>query len=217
MLTALGCALLAAGAVALGTGLAGQDQDPAPPGIVAHPSPGSPSPGTPSATPSPSTSATAPPPVLPAARPTRLTIPSLKVSTSLERLRLDEHKALTPPRDPDEAGWYAQGAAPGARGPAVIAGHVTWNGAKAVFFDLARLRPGARVEVRRSDGTTAVFRVTRLTQYAKDRFPSLEVYGNTPGAELRLITCGGKYSGSAHHYSDNVVVYAKLLNDADAT
>ncbi|MFJ4434761.1 class F sortase [Streptomyces sp. NPDC088923] len=147
---------------------------------------------------------------MPAARPTRLTIPALDVSTPLERLGLDTHQVLEPPHDPDQAGWYERGAEPGTRGPAVIAGHVTWNGAKAVFFDLARLRPGQRIEVRRADGTTAVFHVTRVSQYPKDRFPGIEVYGNTARAELRLITCGGKYSGSAHHYSDNIVVYATL-------
>ncbi|MFE9251765.1 class F sortase [Streptomyces sp. NPDC007088] len=220
MLLAAVCVLLLAGGVALGAALL--RQEPAPPRVpasAAGQAPGAPaSPSAPSSPRAPGSGGTAsaqdpaaPRPTAPVSPPTRLVIPSLRVSTSLERLALDENHVLGTPRDPDEAGWYARGAAPGARGPAVIAGHVTWNGKKAVFFDLARLRTGQRVEVRRSDGGTAVFSVTRITQYPKDRFPSLEVYGNTPDAQLRLITCGGEYSRDGHHYSDNVVVYARLV------
>ena len=32
------------------------------------------------------------------------------------------------PKDPALAGWFVRGASPGALGPAVIAGHVTWDG-----------------------------------------------------------------------------------------
>ncbi|MER5889468.1 class F sortase [Streptomyces sp. NPDC001941] len=144
------------------------------------------------------------------ARPERLSIPSLGVSTPLEKLGLDERGAMRTPRDPASAGWYERGPVPGVRGPAVIAGHVTWNGARAVFFELARVRVGARVDVRRADGVTATFTVTRVAQYPKDRFPSLEVYRDTSGPELRLITCAGDYSGADHRYSDNIVVYARV-------
>ena len=41
------------------------------------------------------------------------------------------------PADPANAGWYELGPSPGALGPAVVAGHVTWNQAPAVFFRLA--------------------------------------------------------------------------------
>jgi hypothetical protein len=37
-----------------------------------------------------------------------------------------------------------------------------------------------------------------------------EVYGDTTGPELRLITCGGVFDGNTHHYRDNVIVYAVL-------
>ena len=47
---------------------------------------------------------------------------------------------------PAVAGWFTRGAAPGALGPAVIAGHVTWNG-PAVFYRLNTLRQGDQVTV----------------------------------------------------------------------
>ncbi|MEV7401603.1 class F sortase [Streptomyces sp. NPDC091267] len=154
-----------------------------------------------------------PPPhagALPASRPVSITIPSLKVTSTLEELGLGRNRAMETPRDPAKAGWYRPGATPGAVGPAVIAGHVTWNGTPGVFFKLGRLDPGDRIDVGRADGRTAEFTVDRTAVYPKDKFPTVEVYRNLDHAGLRLITCGGDYSKADSHYADNVVVYATL-------
>jgi hypothetical protein len=45
-------------------------------------------------------------------------------------------------------------------------------------------------------------------QYPKNEFPTEAVYGPTPDAELRLITCGGTFDRAARSYRDNVIVYA---------
>lgn len=147
---------------------------------------------------------------LPASDPVRLSIPSIDVSSSLETLGLDAKKAMETPRDPGAAGWYRPGPAPGESGPAVIAGHVTWDGTPSVFFRLADLEEGDSVDVRREDGATAHFTVDRVAQYPKDRFPTVDVYRDLDHAGLRLITCGGDYSEADRRYSDNVVVYASL-------
>ncbi|MET9093741.1 class F sortase [Streptomyces cyaneofuscatus] len=147
---------------------------------------------------------------LPPSRPVSITIPSLKVTSDLEQLGLGKNRAMETPKDPAKAGWYRPGTTPGAIGPSVIAGHVTWDGAPAVFFKLTELAPGDRVDVRRADGTTAVFTVDRTATYPKDDFPTVEVYRNLDHAGLRLITCGGDYSRENSRYADNVVVYASL-------
>ncbi|WP_240434720.1 class F sortase [Streptomyces sp. YIM 130001] len=147
---------------------------------------------------------------LPASRPSGISIPSLKVTSTLEKLDLDKNRAMETPRDPDKAGWYRPGPTPGALGPSVIAGHVTWNGERSVFFELAELAPGDRIDVKRADGRTAHFTVDRTAVYPKDRFPTVEVYRNIDHAGLRLITCGGTYSEADRRYADNVIVYATL-------
>lgn len=164
--------------------------------------------GAPSGSPSPGRADAAKP--LPHSRPVRVVVPSLGISSSLERLGLDSKQVMETPREPGSAGWYERGTAPGSRGPAVLAGHVTWNGTPAVFFRLGGLKPGRRIEVVREDGRTAVFTVDRTERYAKKDFPTVEVYRNPGSAALRLITCGGKYSAARGHYSDNVVVFATL-------
>ncbi|MFE5598312.1 class F sortase [Streptomyces coelicoflavus] len=146
--------------------------------------------------------------------PTKLTIPAIDVSTGLEDLGLDDDGAMDTPRDPDLAGWYTPGPAPGQEGPAVVAGHVTWNGARAVFYRLSELAPGDTVTVDRADGRTTTFTVDRVEQYPKNEFPTVEVYRNLDHAGLRLITCAGDYSAAEHRYADNVVVYATLTRTA---
>jgi Sortase domain len=141
--------------------------------------------------------------------PTRVRIPSLKVTSTLESLALDGAGELTSPHDFGKAGWYADGVAPGDVGPAVIAGHVDSKTGPAVFYGLRQLTPGAQVEVER-DGRWLEFRVTSVERYAKSSFPTAKVYGPTPGPELRLITCGGVFDRPRNSYRDNVVVYAVL-------
>lgn len=150
-------------------------------------------------------------PVLPASPPVRVSIPRLGVTSPLERLGVDSAGAMDVPVDPARAGWYTLGPAPGSLGPAVITGHVTWNGARAVFYRLATLRAGDVVQVHRADGRTAVFRVRRVARFQKTHFPTRAVFGAVDHAALRLITCGGTYDAAAHRYLANVVVFATLV------
>jgi LPXTG-site transpeptidase (sortase) family protein len=144
----------------------------------------------------------------PVAMPVALTIPAIGVRTPLIHLGLTASGALQVPPRASIAGWYTGSPRPGAVGSAVIAGHIDSYLGPGVFFRLSRLRQGDRLYVRRADGTLAVFRVTSVRTYRKDQFPTRSVYGPTPDAELRLITCGGTFDPSLHSYLSNVVVYA---------
>jgi LPXTG-site transpeptidase (sortase) family protein len=147
-----------------------------------------------------------------AAAPTRVRVPGIDVDSPLVRLGVDDDGALVPPEDFARAGWFTEGPAPGEIGPAVIAGHVDSFRGPAVFFRLSELERGDEVLVDRADGTTAHFTVTAVDRYAKDDFPTDQVYGPTPRAELRLITCGGEFDPDARSYRDNVVVSAVLAD-----
>lgn len=144
------------------------------------------------------------------AAPTVVRVPSLGISSPLVDLGVAADGTVEVPRDYDLAGWFTQGPRPGERGPAVILGHVDSRSGPAVFATVDQLVAGDLVEVERADGSTATFRVDRLEQVPKDRFPSDAVYGPVPGAALRLITCGGEFDAATGHYRDNVVVFASL-------
>jgi hypothetical protein len=139
--------------------------------------------------------------------PTRVRIPAIRVDSPLDPLGLDARGVLQAPGDFAHAGWYADGTTPGAVGPAVIAGHVDSRSGPAVFLRLYQLRPGDQVQVQRGD-RWLVFRVVSKARYPKDRFPTADVYGPTPDAQLRLITCGGSFDAHRRSYVDNVVIYA---------
>ena len=99
---------------------------------------------------------------------------------------------------------------PGEPEPRLLA--VTWRAiAPRHYASTATLRRGDSVYVRRADGSLAVFGVTAVKMYPKDRFPAAAVYGPTPDAELRLITCGGTFDQSLGSYLSNVVVYATAV------
>ncbi|QDO87567.1 class F sortase [Ornithinimicrobium ciconiae] len=163
----------------------------------------------------PRSAATPTPPVtLPASVPVRITIPAIGVDSPLHPLGLDAEGRLEVPSGEryGEAAWYDGSPTPGEAGPAVIEGHVTSQGSvPSVFFELGALAPGDLVDVERTDGTTATFEVYGAESFPKDSFPKTTVYGNTTGAELRLITCGGAYDAERRAHVDNVVVFARLV------
>lgn len=145
-------------------------------------------------------------------KPVGLVVPAIDVASGpLLDLGLDAAGALEVPPDAQGVGWYDQSPMPGALGPAVIAAHVDYAGVLGPFHKLHVLSPGDEIRVRRADGTTAVFETYQVERYAKARFPTKKVYGDTQGAEIRLITCGGVFDRTTGNYEDNVVAYGRLV------
>jgi len=151
------------------------------------------------------------PPAEVTVRPVSLAIDRLRLDGPLAELSVGENGELLAPDDPTQAGWYEAGVVPGDVGPAVIGGHVDSRRGPGVFYRLRSLRPGDPVEVVRSDGQLARFRVTTVREVPKVEFPTVAVYGPTPRPELRLITCGGRFDRQARSYTENVVVEAVAL------
>jgi hypothetical protein len=154
-------------------------------------------------------------PVLEVAAPAVLSIPTIGVSTPLLELGTNSDGSLQVPGDPDRAGWFTGGPRPGEAGPAVIVGHVdSWRG-PAIFYRLRELQPGDEVVVERRDGTTARFAVRGAQAFPKSGFPTDAVFGPTPGAALRLITCHGAFDRARDSYVDNLVVFTTLVPTGD--
>ncbi len=149
-------------------------------------------------------------PIMSRSRPVRLNIPAISVHSKLLRLGLNPNGTLQVPWKPLLAGWYTKSPTPGEVGPSIIAGHVdSWETGPAVFYRLGQLAPGRRVIVTRADGSRARFIVDGVREYAKAKFPTRLVYGNTDRAQLRLITCGNWNEGR-QEYDGNIVVFAHL-------
>jgi sortase (surface protein transpeptidase) len=144
------------------------------------------------------------------APPARLSVPAIGVETPLVRLGLEADRTMEVSEDFGRAGWFAEGPAPGQPGPAVIAGHVDSRTGPAVFYRLRDLRPGDHLEVTRTDGTRLWFVVDAARSFPKTSFPTDAVFGPTPAAELRLVTCTGTFDRARGSYRDNLVVFARL-------
>ena len=152
-------------------------------------------------------------PALPRSVPVSVDIPAIGVHSRLLDLGLNPDGTLQVPSldtAADEAAWYKYSATPGEIGASVIEGHVDSYQGPAVFFRLGALRPGDTIDVTLANGDTAIFRVTGVREYAKDKFPDSLIYGPQQYAALRLITCGGDFDSATGHYLSSTVVFASL-------
>lgn len=145
--------------------------------------------------------------------PKRLRIPNIEVDTPLDDSGLRQDGTLeVPPLTPDaNASYYTGSPTPGQKGPSVILGHVdSLEDGPAVFYDLGKLKQGDEIKVTREDKSVATFVVHRTTMVTKETFPTNEIYGNTEGSELRLVTCGGEFDEATGSHQSNIVVFASL-------
>ncbi|MFF1836204.1 class F sortase [Streptomyces sp. NPDC058231] len=169
-------------------------------------------PGAPATSAAPSPSVPLQGPAMPRSQPKRIRIPTIAVDAPFTSLAIGPTGQLDapPPNDKNLVGWFKDGATPGERGSAIVAGHVDTKTGPAVFLQLQFLKPGSTVDITRADGTIAEFKVDSVEKFSKARFPNKRVYADTTTAQLRLITCGGTYDRKAKDYEDNVVVFAHL-------
>jgi hypothetical protein len=117
--------------------------------------------------------------------------------------------SLDLPANPAQVAWYAAGTTPAASGSAVLAGHVDFDGREGVFFALAGLPQGSRIEVSLADGRAAEFRtVGPAVRYAKSKLPVEELFRRGGEPQLVLVTCGGRFDPVRRSYDDNTVVRA---------
>ncbi|MFE2288621.1 class F sortase [Streptomyces sp. NPDC059443] len=111
---------------------------------------------------------------LPAARPLRLVIRSLRIDVPLTGGTPVGGAGAGPDLGDGGAVWNSAGPAPGAAGTAEVSGE---------FLRLAGLRRGQTVEILRSDRRTAVFTVYRVSPFGLS-----ERGGSSGKAQLRLIS-----------------------------
>ncbi|HLL78123.1 MAG TPA: class F sortase [Ktedonobacteraceae bacterium] len=146
--------------------------------------------------------------------PVHLVIPAIGVNAAIEEVGIAADGDLsTPMMHPwDDAGWYDLGTRPGEQGSSVIDGHLDRPGGyPAVFWNLRYLHSGDRVIVVESQGKALQFRVLQVAFYSPQTAPLQNIYGNTTGKYLNLITCAGDWIPSQHQTTLRLVVYTQLV------
>ncbi len=139
-----------------------------------------------------------------------LAFPRIGVDAPIVSVGILGDGTLDVPEDPQVLGWWADGAAPEASvGSVVIDGHIdSATRGVGVFAKLRVLEVGDLVEVTSAGGKVKAYRVTGRREYPKQALPAEEVFSQTVGERLVLVTCGGRFDRKARHYDDNIVVYA---------
>jgi LPXTG-site transpeptidase (sortase) family protein len=143
-----------------------------------------------------------------APRPVRVRIPALGIDAGVAALGVADDGEMEVPKDARTVAWYEYGPSPGQDGSAVLAAHVDYNGARGIFFDLARLAAGDEVVVELVGGRTRRFTVEEQASVAKEVLPIDELFRREGAPTLTLITCGGEFDAAARSYRSNVVVRA---------
>ncbi|MDN5892454.1 MAG: sortase [Nocardioides sp.] len=156
------------------------------------------------------------PPPLGPSRPLSVSVPAIEVASDLLQLGTTDDGTLAVPQpgpDLDKAAWLEDSPTPGQPGPSVIEGHVsTAENGPSIFFDLAELEIGDKIDVRREDGTRVEFTVYATREFDKDSFPTKLVYGGDLGTPtLRLVTCSS-FDPDIGHHTGNLVVFSRLTD-----
>ncbi|GAB3492948.1 hypothetical protein GCM10027572_19670 [Flexivirga lutea] len=144
--------------------------------------------------------------------PSHLTIRRLGISMRVIPRGVSKDGQMAIPADPDTVGWYEYGPKPGApQGTPVLAAHIDADGyGLGPFARLVNLRRGDRVDVT-AGRTKLSYRVQTVTAIAKPDVDLPNLFATTGSPQLHLVTCGGSYDYSTHHYRDNIVVTAVPL------
>jgi hypothetical protein len=142
--------------------------------------------------------------------PVAVSLPDRHVSAPVVPTSTAPDGALVVPDPPTTVGWWAPGALAGApSGTTVLAGHIDSAAAGlGTFVVLRQVGVAERVELRGADGRTLAYRVVARRQLGKADLPA-DLFARGGPPRLVLITCGGRFDRTTHHYTDNVIVYAE--------
>lgn len=148
-----------------------------------------------------------------AGEPDRVVVPAISVDHPVIPVGLESDGAMEIPERVDEIGWYTgTQVRPGDPGSAVLAGHVdSRTQGRGAFFDLGRLDVGDDIRLETEAGEQH-WQVTGRTSYDKSYLPIDDIFTVSGEPRLVLITCGGPFDSATRHYTENVVVYAELVD-----
>lgn len=118
-------------------------------------------------------------------------------------------------KTPEVMGWYAKGYQPCRPGPFATLGHIDGTGRKGILYRLSELKPGATVTVGLDNGKNCTYRIDELLTVHKAQFPTQRIWGNTPDAQIRIISCGGKFVGGQYGYQDNLIGIGHMVNSTE--
>ncbi|TWT06444.1 sortase [Planococcus sp. CPCC 101016] len=147
-------------------------------------------------------------------QPAKIEVPSIGVKANIEPTGILDNGEMGVPEDVDQVGWFKPGFKAGAKGNAVLAGHVDSLTGPAVFYELKNVEVGETVILTDADGREMVFEVKNLTSYETDEAPIEEIFGSSDKRMINLITCTGDFNRDIGSHEERLVVTAELISDS---
>lgn len=142
--------------------------------------------------------------------PVHLRIPAIEVDAYVGAVGVNSSGEMEAPDNSWDVGWFAMGPRPGEVGSSVIAGHLDSNsGGVGVFAELNKLQMSDKLYIEDDQGVTTTFVVRESRVY--DPGYADEVFNQSYGAQLNLITCDGVWVGDKKSYSKRLVVFTDKL------
>jgi hypothetical protein len=81
-----------------------------------------------------------------------------------------------------------------------------------VLYNLKNVKPGDTVAVGLDNGTSCTYVIDELVEVKKVSFPTERIWGSTPNAQIRIISCGGPWDGPPLGYRDNLVAMGHMVS-----
>ncbi len=150
--------------------------------------------------------------VVPNNQPLQIEITNRNIKGYIQRVGVDQNKAVAAPNKVHLAGWFVDSALPGRKGLSIIDGHVDGVSQQGVFHNLSTAITGDTITITNGDASTATYRVfssktiqtADATKYLFDQDPLVT-------SQLNIITCSGTYNAKVQSYDKRIIVSAKLL------
>ncbi len=146
----------------------------------------------------------------------RLLIPSIGVDAEFSFKQVPPSGQMPNPNGPTDVAYYdfgqwpGMGGVPGLGGNVVLAGHVDYiRYGPAVFWDLAQVKAGDRIQIRMKDGAVIEYQVEFNKTFEVGNADWSSIVAATGDESVTLITCGGEFE--AGHYSDRRIVWGRRI------
>ena len=138
-------------------------------------------------------------------------IPSAGIKGFIQKVGVDQNRAVAAPNNVHLAGWFVDSVKPGDKGLSIIDGHVSGRSADGVFKKLPEVRPDDEVIMTMGGGQKFTYIVFDTKTVPNDQAASA-LFEQNPRVshQLNLITCTGRYDAGSRTYADRVIVYASL-------
>ena len=140
----------------------------------------------------------------------RLQIPALSVDAPIETVGTQANGNMDLPslHIADGVGWYQKGPWPGQMGSAVIDGYVSHpDSSPAIFSRLGDLHAGDLVLIVNADGSEQHFYVASLNTYLANHVPLANIFKDTSGIYLNLITCNSAGASDEQQSTEPLIVH----------